>query len=177
MSSNTSSHRLEFDLLPSVFGDELNATVPSAYGGWNLEAMDSHGGWVASAVDLARFACAFDEPAKCKLLNESSVARMFARPSGLSNTSGGTESANFYSCGWSNRLAGNEGRIESSHTGSLPGTATLLVRRRDGRNFVVLFNARSSAEASHFGQAIQSGLAKAIDAIKQWPEIDLFSEF
>lgn len=30
--------------------------VPSPYGGWHLEAMDSHGGWISSAVDLVRFA-------------------------------------------------------------------------------------------------------------------------
>ena len=29
---------------------------PWPYGGWYLEAMDSHGGWIASAADLVRFA-------------------------------------------------------------------------------------------------------------------------
>ena len=41
----------------SVVAD--NAMAESwAYGGWNLENMDAHGGWLASAVDLARFAVA-----------------------------------------------------------------------------------------------------------------------
>ncbi|MEE9253217.1 MAG: serine hydrolase domain-containing protein [Thermodesulfobacteriota bacterium] len=30
--------------------------VPTQYGGWYIEAMDSHGGWISSAVDLVRFA-------------------------------------------------------------------------------------------------------------------------
>ena len=33
----------------------------SVYGAFNLENMDSHGGWLASAIDLARFAAAFDD--------------------------------------------------------------------------------------------------------------------
>jgi N-acyl-D-amino-acid deacylase len=36
--------------------------VPVPYGGFNLEAMDSHGGWVASVVDLARFEKAWVVP-------------------------------------------------------------------------------------------------------------------
>ncbi|HKY98542.1 MAG TPA: serine hydrolase domain-containing protein [Gemmatimonadaceae bacterium] len=39
---------------PSVFPG-VSSPVPSPYGGFNLEAMDSHGGWVASVVDLLRF--------------------------------------------------------------------------------------------------------------------------
>jgi N-acyl-D-amino-acid deacylase len=38
---------------PSVFPGV--GPVPVPYGGFNLEAMDSHGGWVASVVDLLRF--------------------------------------------------------------------------------------------------------------------------
>lgn len=40
--------------VPSVFPG-VGSPVPSPYGGFNLEAMDSHGGWVASVVDLLRF--------------------------------------------------------------------------------------------------------------------------
>ncbi len=40
----------------SVFADDLGQSIPSPYGAWYLEAMDSHGGWLASAEDLARLA-------------------------------------------------------------------------------------------------------------------------
>ena len=56
----------------SVFAENLGETVPSPYGAWNLEAMDSHGGWIASAIDLAKFAAAFDDPDNC---SDSHVAR------------------------------------------------------------------------------------------------------
>ena len=36
--------------------------VPVPYGGFNLEAMDAHGGWVASVVDLLRFEKAWVAP-------------------------------------------------------------------------------------------------------------------
>ena len=43
----------------SVFQDDLQQPVPLPYGAWNLEAMDAHGGWLASAEDLLRLAICF----------------------------------------------------------------------------------------------------------------------
>src|SRR5262249_11808891 len=48
------------DMEPSVFADDRGRQIPSAYGGWNLEAMDAHGAWIFSAVDMVKFASAFD---------------------------------------------------------------------------------------------------------------------
>jgi N-acyl-D-amino-acid deacylase len=45
---------------PNVFTGYRGPPVPTPYGAWCLESMDSHGGWVASAVDLARFGAALD---------------------------------------------------------------------------------------------------------------------
>jgi N-acyl-D-amino-acid deacylase len=47
---------------PSVFPNFLGKQVPTPYGAWSLEVMDSHGGWITSAVDLARFGAALDSP-------------------------------------------------------------------------------------------------------------------
>ena len=38
----------------SVFPD-VASPVPWPYGGWCMESMDSHGGWVASAIDYSKF--------------------------------------------------------------------------------------------------------------------------
>lgn len=165
------------DMQSSVFADSLGSTVPSAYGGWNLEAMDSHGGWVASAVDLVRFAAAFDDPTKCKILNAESIARMFAPPAGWADTNKKPGETTYYSCGWSNRpVDGKLELVDNSHTGSLPGTASLLVRRHDGRDLAILFNARSSPSASHVGQAISGRLAEVLERIEDWPDTDQFGE-
>ena len=41
----------------SVFASR-KSPVPWPHGGYCLEAMDAHGGWIGSAIDLARFAAA-----------------------------------------------------------------------------------------------------------------------
>ena len=162
---------------PSVFAEDLARPVSRPYGAWHLEAMDSHGGWLASAVDLARFACAFDNPRECKILSPESIEEMFARPPGLAgHDSDGKPKAVHYSCGWNNRVVG-DGQINHWHTGSLPGTATILVKRHDGRNWVVLFNSRVSPLASHLGGAIDVLVHHAADEVRQWPNEDLFEEF
>jgi N-acyl-D-amino-acid deacylase len=43
----------DYPMMKSVFAGE--ADVPHAYGGFYLESMAAHGGWVASTVDLLRF--------------------------------------------------------------------------------------------------------------------------
>ena len=66
------SHHSEPLLLGSVFGPKLGAPVPQPYGSACIEAMDSHGGWIASAVDLARFATALYPDSSYKALSSKS---------------------------------------------------------------------------------------------------------
>src|SRR5262249_48619156 len=65
---------------PSVFAANLGKQVPLPYGAWYLEAMDAHGGWISSAVDLVRFASAFDTPEQCKILNKKRNETMVSPP-------------------------------------------------------------------------------------------------
>ncbi len=161
----------------SVFARDRNKPVPQPYGAWYLEAMDAHGGWVASAVDLARFAAAFDRPEACKILSAESIALMYARPpETLDGDSAGDAPPVYYSCGWHNRVVA-EGRMNHWHTGSLPGTSTLLVRRHDGRNWVILFNARVSPHTSQLSSEADRLLHRAADQVTEWPEYDLFEEY
>jgi CubicO group peptidase (beta-lactamase class C family) len=134
--------------------------VPAPYGGFCLEAMDSHGGWLASALDLVRFASSLD-----KVLNEKSLAAMIARPANA-----GTAPV-YYGCGWMIRPVGTEGKMNTWHTGSLPGTTTLLVRRHDGLVWAVLFNDRLKDDR------IDPALHKAADAVTEWPKGNLFEKY
>jgi len=159
----------------AVVGKPLGRKVPIPYGTWYLEAMDSHGGWIASAIDLARFACAFDEPSRCKVLSAASIATMFARPSGLAgHDAKGKPRAAYYGCGWSVRPVGR--RANHWHTGGLGGTSTLLVRRHDGLNWAVLFNTHASGGKALAG-LIDPLVHKAANAVKQWPDTDLFPQY
>jgi N-acyl-D-amino-acid deacylase len=154
----------------SVFAEDLNETVPHPYGSWHLEAMDSHGGWIAAATDLAKFASAFDDPDACPILGRESIERMYARPPGKAGLDeDGNEKDRYYSLGWSNRRVG-EGKFNRWHTGSLPGTATILIRRHDGKNFVALMNCRVSPTSSHLGREIDRLLHQMANEVSEWPE-------
>jgi N-acyl-D-amino-acid deacylase len=159
---------------PAVIG-KVGQDVPLPYGAWYLEAMDAHGGWISSVVELARFAAAFDQPRHCPILSPESLASMLARPPGLArHEADGKPKDAYYACGWMVRPVGSAGKANHWHTGSLDGTATLMVRRHDGLCWVVLFNTRSGPDGKHLGQAIDVPLHAAADAVKTWPAVDLF---
>ena len=152
------------DMAPSVFND---ATVPWAYGGFAIEAMDAHGGWVSSAPDLLRFTTALDgRPNRPDLLSATSQATLTARPN-LSTWSGTNY---WYGLGWSVNTNGHWW-----HTGSLPGSESLLVRSAyEGLHWAVLVNQR---------QALNSGVTAELDGamwtlalgVSSWPTHDLFA--
>jgi N-acyl-D-amino-acid deacylase len=149
--------------------------VPWPYGGFHLEAMDAHGGWIASAVDLARFAAALDESKQSPLLKPAAFRIMQAPPAApVSRKRDGSLEDRYYGCGWMVRPVGGDGKANYWHSGSLPGTATLLQRRWDGLSWVVLFNQRSEDKKLPDG-AIEAALHRAADSITEWPQRNLFS--
>lgn len=128
----------------SVFAGDLDQFVPIPYGTWCLEAMDAHGGWIATAEDLVRFIDAIGlEPkaAKDKLswvLRPETIGSMLLRPDGEQG-----DKDSYYGLGFTIR-PGKDGFHTVWHNGSLPGTSTELTRRSDGRSFAVLINSRHS---------------------------------
>ena len=160
---------------PSVFARDLGQSVPRPYGAFYLEAMDAHGGWLASAVDLARFAAAFDDPDRCPILSRASIEQMYARPLGSpAMTATAIPEPVYYSLGWQNRVLDDGSRINHWHNGSLPGTLAILIRRHDGRNLVALLNTRFSPRTEQLMLELDRVLHQAANKVEQWPEIDLF---
>jgi N-acyl-D-amino-acid deacylase len=158
---------------PSVFAGDLGQSVSLPYGAFYLEAMDAHGGWLASAVDLARFAAAFDDLDRCPILSRASIEQMHARPLDSPGGDGDSEPV-YYSLGWQNRVLNGGNRINHWHNGSLPGTLAILIRRNDGRNLVALLNTRFSPRTQDLMLELDRVLHQAANAIEQWPEIDRF---
>ena len=152
----------------AILGPNVGKPVPWPYGAWNLEVMDSHGGWVATAPDLVRFAAAFDNPDKCKLLSAKSIETMFAPPPGDPGHEKGKVKEVYYGCGWEVRPYGKD-KHNTWHTGLLDGTSTILVRRLDGLSWAVLFNASALEKGGQPAGAIDSLVHKAADAVKEWP--------
>ena len=144
--------------------------VPLPYGGFNIEAMDAHGGWVASAVDLLRFVTAVDLlPSRPDVLTPASVGLMTAKPA--SPLWDG--SPVHYGLGWLVRpVEGNWW-----HGGSLPGTSTLLVRTGTKLGWVALFNARAMLPNSTFESEIDDAMWEAVNGVTAWPAHDLFPGF
>ena len=164
------------EMTESVF-DAHPGRVPWPYGGFCLETMDAHGGWIASAVDLARFAAAFHDPEHCPLLKPETIRTLHAPPaSPVSRNDDGSLKDHYYGCGWLIRPVGTEGKANWWHTGSLPGTYTLLVRRHDGVSWAALFNQRSDDDKLPDSE-IDPALHRAANAVIRWPKFDLFRQY
>ena len=144
----------------SVFQADLGEEVLPPYGAWNLEAMDSHGGWIASAEDMVRFAAAFDDWDRCPILSRRSIESMHAVPP----VSPGQHA--YYTFGWNNRMNAS-GKANYWHTGSLPGTLAIMIRRRDGSDMVALLNTRESQGSSKLDQGLDEVMHKVADAVKE----------
>jgi CubicO group peptidase (beta-lactamase class C family) len=141
----------------------------SVYGAFNLENMDSHGGWLASAPDMARFAAAFDDEANCPILSAGSIEKMFSLPATIDRQK--YKSGDYYyACGWEVRDYGN-GRRNTWHSGSLPGCYTFMARWSNGVDCVVLLNKRGD----DFNK-IDPILSSTVKSISSWPDNDLFDE-
>ena len=156
----------------SVFGPEENAErVPLAYGAWDLEAMDAHGGWIASAPELVRFG-EYLLRSDLSPLSQASLNTLHHAPSGPAGyDEEGSRRIVYYGCGWSIRHLPNGG-VNRWHNGLLDGTASLLVVKHDGMTWAALFNSRNGTgeKRRNLGGAIDSLLHRAASEVKQWPK-------
>ncbi len=142
----------------SVYDNVSN--VPWPYGGFNLEPMDAHGAWVASAGDLCRLLVAVDGfPSKPDILQSGTIDIM-TEPS-LNDS--------YYSLGWSVNPFNNWW-----HTGSLPGTTTEMVRTSNQMNWAILLNTRNANNGPLITAADQL-VWSVLPSIVEWPDLDLFS--
>ena len=123
-------------LTQSVY-PELSEPVPWPYGGFYLEAMDAHGGWLASAVDLAQFASALEGDSSTPVLSPESLLQIFSR-----------NETSSYAYGWKVPHEGN--RASWWMTGSMPGTSVVLYRTSSGLIWAALFNASPDTPGDEF---------------------------
>ena len=106
--------------------------------GLNVTRMDSHGGWIATAADLLRFAAHVDGFADQPSL---------LKPETIETMATGSRAEPGYAKGWQVNDLGNWW-----HSGSLPGTATILVRTHADFCWAILTNAsRDGLDLDKFG--------------------------
>lgn len=97
--------------------------------GMNISRMDSHGGWIGTPGDLVRFALRVDGFNTCPDILSEKAIEVMTTP---------TSANPHYACGWSVNRVPNWW-----HTGSLPGTTTLLARTASGLCWAAFANSRT----------------------------------
>ncbi|HTO16392.1 MAG TPA: serine hydrolase [Edaphocola sp.] len=146
-------------LANSVYDNSTPVAWP--YGGFSVEFMDAHGGWVATSKDLLKLVCAFD--------------RFATRPDILSNTTIDTMTKPSphdpnYACGIGVNTYNNWW-----HLGSLPGTTAEIVRNGNNQlNWAILLNSRD--QHLNINTAVDGLVWNILPSITSWPTFDLFSE-
>ncbi len=126
--------------------------------GMQVRRMDSHGGWVASAIDLVRFAVRVDGfPTKPDLLSSSSITTMTTASSANSG----------YAKGWGVNTAPNWW-----HIGNLPGNTSVLVRTSGGFCWAALIN--TWRRDSNIEEDLDTLMWDIHNSVSVWPTYDLF---
>jgi N-acyl-D-amino-acid deacylase len=119
-----------------------------------IEVYESHGGWIASAVDLVKFASAFDVPRRCRILKPHAIEAMFARPTGpLGLDDVGRPKRSYYGLGWYVSLGSDGATIY--HGGRLRSSTAAVYRRPDGLNFAFLLSVPKREEDASISAALQ----------------------
>jgi N-acyl-D-amino-acid deacylase len=138
--------------------------VSAPYGAFSIEAMDAHGGWIASAPDLLRLTARVDlDPAVPDLLEPETIRTM------VSPHETASADSTFYAMGWEILRDGTA--TIWFHRGDVPGTTALLVRA--GRTHFALFM-NGNAGSRENAERILPMLLTAAGAVEEWPSRDLF---
>ncbi|MFB9862607.1 serine hydrolase [Rufibacter immobilis] len=142
--------------MASCYG--TNEQVPTAYGGFNLEAMNAHGGWVFSARDLLRLVHRVDGfNSQPDLLDQNTLASM-VEPSAVNP---------WRAKGWQVNRNNNWW-----HSGCLDGTTSYLVRTSGGFTWAILLNNYQASD--QFWEELDNLGWNCLSTVSSWPEHDLF---
>lgn len=120
--------------------------------GMNVRRMDSHGGWLASAADLVRFAVRVDGQAPERNILKPATIKEMTTPSAA---------AAYYAKGWSVNKYNNWW-----HNGALPGTSTIMVRTGTDFCWAALANTREINADT--GLAIDQMMWNVVKNVKSW---------
>lgn len=133
-------------------------SVPWTYGGASVNAMDGHGGWIATSRDLVRLLVAVDGfTTKPDILQPATITTM-TTPS---------VPASFYAKGWSVNVYNNWW-----HNGSISGTTSYFVRSNSGYTWAIILNKRGTTNS--FWSGLDNLGWNCLSGTSTWPTHDLF---
>jgi CubicO group peptidase (beta-lactamase class C family) len=144
---------------PSCFGD--GKILPDQYGGYNIETMGAHGGWIATASDLSKFLLGTDGAASYPDVLPRQLIDTMSEKSSV---------CDWYGKGWCVNSSGNRW-----HTGSLEGTASFACITPDGFTFTFLFNSRGD-NGKEFWEALDHLPWVCLENLRQLPDMELFAQ-
>jgi CubicO group peptidase (beta-lactamase class C family) len=120
-----------------------------------IARMDSHGGWIATSRDMARFLASLFSP------QDDERAAPIVSAQSLREMTAGSQANRQYGCGLELNAAGN-----AWHNGSLPGTMSIMVHTRSGMSWACVVNTRSRDDAAL--SRLDSMLWEVARSVPQW---------
>lgn len=174
------NYKEELSVLPESRGRKL----PLSYGGaFYWESADAFGGWLASAVDLARFVAGsaplLTAPSSKALFNSRLRREMVVRPLLDAEQSGeDPRPSTYYGLGWYFDTRNGDRDILFYHHGGICGAGSVIHSRFNGVTLVGVFNADTTRYdmPQRFLERFHP-VADDIDTAGAWPVQDLFSRF
>jgi CubicO group peptidase (beta-lactamase class C family) len=126
----------------------------------NVTRFDSHGGWVASPIDLTRFAVRVDGlPTKPDIFSATSYTEAIT-DSGIKDAANKDPN---YGFGWG---------LPQWHNGDIVGTIAYLEVLPNGYTYAVVANTRPPNDMGAF--ALSGVVKKIVSTVSKWPAYDLF---
>ena len=143
LAGNTRAQRAAGEVV--YYGQKGGGTEPYAM---NVTRMDSHGGWIATPSDLVQFAMHVDGFQFTPSLLKPDSLKAMTTPSAANSG---------YACGWCvNRIP------NWWHSGSLPGTLTIMVRTASGLCWAAFTNTRCE------GLNLDELMWRVVKAVPAW---------
>jgi CubicO group peptidase (beta-lactamase class C family) len=102
----------------------------------NVRRMDSHGGWIATPNDLAKFTAHLGGTSTIPSILKPESIKLMTTPAPAYPQNSDAK----YARGW---MVRNNGAGNWWHAGSLPGTTSVMVRTSDGMSWGALTNTRT----------------------------------
>jgi CubicO group peptidase (beta-lactamase class C family) len=127
----------------------------------NVTRFDSHGGWIASPIDLARFIVHVDGlPTKPDIVS-AQLHTLMTTDSGIKDDKGNDPN---YAFGW--------GVSPQWHNGAMEGTVSYLAVLPNGYTFAAVVNTRPANDT--FAGNLSNTIQRIIKGVSAWPGYDLF---
>jgi len=125
----------------------------------NVTRMDSHGGWIATPSSLVQFLDHLGSPNMPSLLKPDTIHTMVMPSPAYSQSSDAK-----YARGW---MVRNNGAGNWWHSGSMPGSTTIMVRTATGLCWAALANTRTQPD-DEINAALDNLIWQMVRSVPRW---------